>query len=103
MICRRVLSSVSSKHWECDVNGKVRFKGEKTRRWSDSNYDYKETKYYSIFRGGQIAFDHVPVDGSKKMEDQLMESIEPYDFNEAKEFNAEVPVAGEEEKAEEAE
>ena len=74
--------------FDADVDGKVRFKGETTRRWSDANYDYKETKYYSIFRGGQIAFDHVPVDGSKKMEDQLMESIEPYNFDEAEEFNA---------------
>ena len=74
--------------FDADVDGKVRFKGETTRTWSDAYYDYKETKYYSIFRGGQIAFDHVPVDGSKKMEDQLMESIEPYDFSEAKEFNA---------------
>ena len=74
--------------FDADVDGKVRFKGETTRRWSDANYDYKEVKYYSIIRGGQIAFDHVPVDGSKKMEDQLMESIEPYDFSQAEEFNA---------------
>ena len=74
--------------FDADVSGKVNFKGEKVSRWSDSDYDYKETKYYSITRGGQIAFDHVPVDGSKKMEDQLMESIEPYDFSEAQEFNA---------------
>ena len=74
--------------FDADVNGTVEFKGETTRRWSDSNYDYKETKVYSILRGGNIAFDHVPVDGSKKMEDELMESIEPYDFSEAVEFNA---------------
>ena len=74
--------------FDADVNGIVHFKGETTRRWSDSMYDYKETKYYDIVRGGQIAFDHVPVDGSKKMEDQLMESIEPYDFSQAEEFNA---------------
>ncbi len=73
--------------FDAEVNGRVHFKGETTRRWSDSNYDYKETKYYSIFRGGQIAFDHVPVDGSKKMEDKLMESIEPYNFGDAKDFN----------------
>ena len=74
--------------FDADVDGIVNFKGETTHRWSDSNYDYKETKVYSIIRGGQIAFDHVPVDGSKKMEDQLMESIEPYNFEEAVEFNA---------------
>ncbi len=74
--------------FDADVAGRVRFKAEKTRTWSDSKYDYKETKYYSLVRDGEIAFDHVPVDGSKKMEDQLMESIEPYDFSEAVEFNA---------------
>ena len=74
--------------FDADVDGRVRFKGETYRRWSDSNYDYKETRYYSLVRDGVIAFDHVPVDGSKKMEDKLMESIEPYDFSEAVEFNA---------------
>lgn len=73
--------------FDADVAGRVRFKGEITRTWSDSDYDYKETKYYSIIRGGEIAFDHIPVDGSSKMEDQLMESIEPYNFKEAEEFN----------------
>ena len=74
--------------FDADVAGRVRFKGEKTHSWSDSKYDYEETKYYSLVRDGEIAFDHVPVDGSKKMEDQLMESIEPYDCNEAVPFNA---------------
>ena len=74
--------------FDADVAGRVRFKGEKTHSWSDSKYDYEETKYYSLVRDGEIAFDHVPVDGSKKMEDQLMESIEPYDFKEAVPFNA---------------
>ena len=74
--------------FDADVEGKVRFKGETTRRWSDSEYDYKETKYYSLVRGGNIAFDHVPVDGSQKLDDKLMESIEPFNYDEAVEFNA---------------
>ena len=74
--------------FDADVAGKVRFKGEIHRSWSDANYDYKEVKYYSLVREGDIAFDRVPVDGSKKMEDQLMESIEPYDPCQLVEFNA---------------
>ena len=74
--------------FDADVEGKVRFKGEITHSWSDSDYDYEETKYYSLVRGGNIAFDRVPVDGSLKMDDKLMESIEPYDSSEAVEFNA---------------
>lgn len=74
--------------FDADVDGRVDFEGEIVRRWSDANYDYKEVKHYSLIRVGQIAFDHVPVDGSSKMEDQLMESIEPFDFKDAKEFNS---------------
>lgn len=73
--------------FDADVEGKVRFKGETTRHYSDAYYNYTETKYYSIVREGRIAFDHVPVDGSKKMENKLMESIEPYDYSEAVDFN----------------
>ena len=74
--------------FDADVEGKVRFKGETTRRWSDSSYNYKETKFYSLVRGGHIGFDHIPVDGSRKLDDKLMESIEPFNYDEAVEFNA---------------
>ena len=73
--------------FDADVTGKVRFKGETTKTWEDANYRYRETRYYSLVRGGGVGFEHVPVDGSKKMEDQLMESIEPYTWSETKEFN----------------
>ena len=39
-----------------------------------------------VHRGGSIGFEHVPVDGSSKMADDLMESIEPYNFDDALEF-----------------
>ena len=56
------------------------------RTWSDSDYDYTETSYYSIGRSGDIGFDRVPVDGSSKMPDDLMESIEPFKFEDAVDF-----------------
>ena len=72
--------------FNADVNAHVRFKATRTRYWNDSNYNYTETSYYSVIRGGKVAFERVPVDGSSKMPDDLMESIEPYDFNEAVDF-----------------
>ena len=33
-----------------------------------------------------MSFDHIPADGSKKMEDSLMEAIEPFDFSQAVPF-----------------
>lgn len=72
--------------FDADANASIRYKATKERSWSDSNYDYTETKYYSVIRGGDIGFDTVPVDGSSKMADDLMESIEPFEFSEAVDF-----------------
>ncbi len=67
-----------------DVN--MRYKATKIRTWSDSEYDYTETKFYAVSRGGKLGFERVPVDGSSKMPDDLMESIEPFDFSEMVDF-----------------
>lgn len=69
---------------DADVN--MRYKATKVRTWSDSDYDYTETKFYAVCRGGKIGFEKVPVDGSAKMPDDLMESIEPFDFSQAVDF-----------------
>ncbi len=72
--------------FDADVDAHIRFKAEKRRTWSDNNYNYTETSYYSVIRNGCIGFDNVPVDGSSKMDDTLMESIEPFDFKQAVDF-----------------
>lgn len=68
------------------VSAQVRYRATKVRSWSDSNYNYTETQHYSVHRGGNIGFANVPVDGSTKMADDLMESIEPYDISDAVDF-----------------
>lgn len=72
--------------FDTDADANIRYKATKTRRWSDSNYDYKETSYYAVIREGSIGFNTIPVDGSSKMADDLMESIEPFEFKEAVPF-----------------
>lgn len=72
--------------FDTDVDAQIRYRATKVRTWSDSNYNYTETSHFMIHRGGSVGFEHVPVDGSGKMADDLMESIEPYDFSEAVDF-----------------
>ena len=72
--------------FDTDADAQVRYRTTRLRVWSDSNYDYTETSHFLVRRGGSIGFEHVPVDGSTKMADDLMESIEPYDFSEAVDF-----------------
>jgi len=72
--------------FDTDAEAGIRYKATRVRTWSDSRYDYTETSTYSVKREGTIGFECVPVDGSTKMDDTLMESIEPFDFSGAVDF-----------------
>lgn len=73
--------------YDTDTQASIRYKATRVRSWSDSNYTYTETSFYSVRRGGSVGFTDVPVDGSTKMADELMESIEPYDCSKAVPFH----------------
>ncbi|MBE6647898.1 MAG: hypothetical protein E7614_00070 [Ruminococcaceae bacterium] len=73
--------------FDADVHASAFYKGTRVRSWTSGNYRYTETSHYAITREGNMGFERVPVDGSKKMPDELMESIEPYDFSKAVDFH----------------
>lgn len=72
--------------FDADAEASARYKATKIRVWSDRKYRYTATSFYSVVRSGKIGFSRVPVDGSSKMEDALMESLEPFDFSRAVDF-----------------
>lgn len=57
-----------------------------TRREGD--YRVTDTHHYQVRRAGSMAFTHVPADGSKKMRDDYMDAIEPFDYDGLKPFSA---------------
>ena len=77
--------------FDTGADARVRYRATRVRFWSDSRYNYTETSHYLIHRAGNLVFEHVPVDGSAKMPDDLMESIEPYDFKDAVDFHGRLP------------
>ena len=72
--------------FDTDADAQVEYRANRTRSWISGDYTYTETRHYAVLRGGGIGFENVPVDGSTKMDDALMESIEPYDIGEAVPF-----------------
>ena len=72
--------------FDTDADASIRYRGEKKAVWDDGKFIYTRTSYYSILRTGGLSFRKVPVDGSKKVADELMESIEPFNFEEAVDF-----------------
>ncbi|MBR0164822.1 MAG: hypothetical protein IJQ12_09135 [Lachnospiraceae bacterium] len=69
-----------------DAEADVVYNAQRVRSWSDSNYNYTETEHYRVRRAGTVRMEHVPVDGSTKMADDLSESIEPFDTKDAVPF-----------------
>ena len=74
-------------HFDATVEADIEYSAKKTRTWSDRDYNYTETETYRVNREGSIQFSNVPVDASSKMPDNMMNSLEPYFFNEATNFN----------------
>lgn len=68
------------------ADAQFRYRAKKVRTWNDQQYAYTETKHFSVSRAGCISFSDVPVDGSAKMDDTLMESLEPFNSKEAVPF-----------------
>ncbi len=73
--------------FDADVNASVEFRATRSKVWSDYNYRYTDTSFYSVVRTGNVSFEKIPIDGAWNMPDDLMESIEPFDFKDAKEFS----------------
>ncbi len=74
--------------FDAGVDAHIQYRAKKFRTWSDAQFDYTETSHFSVKRAGNLAFEHVPVDGSAKMDDTMMESLEPFSFHEAVQFQS---------------
>ncbi len=72
---------------DCDVTADYQALGRKVRSWTSGSYRYKEVKEYQVIRKAKIVAKGMPADGESKIEDLLMESIEPYDYTALKPFD----------------
>ena len=74
--------------YDATAFGQAQYHATRVRNWSDSRFYYTETSHYRVNRSGYLDFSGVPADGSSKMDDTLMESLEPYDLSQAEVFNS---------------
>ncbi len=72
--------------YDCHADGSMGFDATRVRTWADQRYIYTETSYYYVNCEGDMSFSRVPVDGSVRMGDALMDSLEPFDFSDLQEF-----------------
>ena len=69
------------------VMGGIEGRGQKVSSWSRGDTRYTKTDYYKIYRDGSIRFNKIPVDGSSRFDNDIMSSIEPFDYKELIPYN----------------
>ena len=74
--------------FDSKVRASATFRAENDSVRETSDEIITETSHYSCERRGSMAFERIPVDGSERMDDKYMESIEPFDYSELVPFSA---------------
>lgn len=74
--------------WLYDIDGKAEVAaiGTRVRTYQQGDTIITETDFYDVYREIDLSYLKVPVDASIKMDDELMDKLEPYDYNDLKDF-----------------
>ncbi len=75
-------------YWLYDsvVNVQLNGTATKVRSYEKGDTIYTETSYYNIYRNYDLEYKDIPIDASKKMDDTLMNKLEPFNFLDLKTF-----------------
>lgn len=73
--------------FDCTASGDMQFDATTSTKKTEGNREITTTKHYDVRRSGSILFEKVPVDASSRMPDGHMDSIEPYDYSQLKDFS----------------
>ncbi len=69
------------------TDANIIYDAKKIRTWIVGNTHYTETSSYELLRDGSIDFEKIPVDGSTRFENDIMNSIEPFNYNDLVDYN----------------
>lgn len=83
------ISGVYIPFWSYDLqaNGNMSFLSSDVRHWSDSKNDYTEVTKYTVDTEGHFEYAGVLADASSRFDDDLMDSLEPFDYKELTKYN----------------
>ena len=72
--------------FDCTIEGALIGRGTRVSSYVVGHYLYQNTKQFLIRRRAALQYDKVPADGSERMDDDMMDKLEPYDYNELTDF-----------------
>lgn len=72
---------------DCRTTAAMSGTGKNIRTWTQGKYQYTETKEYAVERRASIVCRGVPADGASKIDDDLMDATEPFDYGRMQDFS----------------
>ena len=72
--------------FDSKIQAHLSFPATRTTVWSDSRFTYTRISHYRIIRDGHLEIENLPVDGSSKMPDSIMEPLGPWNMEDAVDF-----------------
>jgi len=74
--------------WLYDLHNYIEVygRGTKVRTYREGEYEVTETHHFDVYRQIQLDYEKLPIDASEKMNDELMDKLEPFPYDQAKEF-----------------
>ena len=73
--------------FDAKADGAASYEATTSTSHREGKYEVTTTRHYRVRREGVASFEKVPADGSSKMPDDYMDSIEPFDYGELKPFS----------------
>ncbi|MBU9739424.1 zinc ribbon domain-containing protein [Diplocloster agilis] len=82
------ISGIYVPYWIYDYDTHVKLRADCTRIRTERRGDteYTHTDHFDVYREVAAAFEKVPADASEKMDDDVMDRLEPFDYSAMKQF-----------------
>ncbi len=83
------ITGVYAPYWlfDCDVEGRIAGEATQSSSYNSGSHQVTNTKHYQFLREGRYRYEKVPVDASRKLDEELMHFIEPFDYGALTDFS----------------
>lgn len=73
--------------YQVEVSGDIVCDCTKVKSWTRGNTRYTKTDFYRLERSGSMFYDRIPVDGSTRFNNDIMNTIEPFNYDLLVDYN----------------
>ena len=73
--------------YDFKVHGNVMMNAQRVSSWRSGDTHYTKTDYFQIIREGSMNFYDIPVDASTRFDNAIMNSIEPFNYEDLVPYN----------------